>query len=63
MLNKLHHVLRHTHPADLQIIRQYAQWLGLHRYVNNRFYLIPQMHWVSPRYSGGVKGSVRAHWV
>ena len=49
MLNKLHHVLRHTHPANLQIIRQCAQWLCLRRYVNNRFYLIPQMHWVSPR--------------
>jgi hypothetical protein len=49
MLNKLHHVLRHTHPANLQIIRYYAQWLRLRRYIKDTLYLIPQMHWVSPR--------------
>ena len=63
MLDKLHHALCDTHPANLKVIKQYAQWLRLRRYVNNTFYLIPQMHWVSPCYSCGVRGAERAHWV
>jgi hypothetical protein len=30
-LKVLHHALRDTHPADLQIIEQYAGWLRLRR--------------------------------
>ncbi len=54
-LNKLHHALRHTPPADLQIIKQYAQWLRLRRYVKDTFYLVPQTYWI--------KGTERVHWV
>jgi hypothetical protein len=50
MFDKLHYALCHTYPADLQIIRQYAAWLRLRRYINNTFYLIPH-HWISPHYS------------
>ena len=60
MLDKLHHALHITHPANLQIIKQYARWLRLRGYIKDTFFLIPQAHWIS---GYRARPPLSAHWV
>ena len=57
MLDKFHHAFRHTPPADLQFIKQYALASLRQGYVLSN----PQMYWVSPPLGLWGQGGRRGH--